>query len=212
MNTLIPGIIENYDGNTATVRPAMPMQLSSGAVLESPKIVSVPVLWPIADGGQAQMTVPLKSGDDCLLFFSQRAVEDWLSGSNQAPSDPRQFDLTDAFCTPVMRPTVTSADTDNVTIKYSEGTIKIAPDGSLTIDVPETTHTSPTITINASTGINVTAPQTTFTGNVVVNGSITGNGAVAFVGPSVTHNGKQVGDQHKHSGVKSGTSKTGKPV
>lgn len=80
----------------ASVRPAMPMALANGEELEAPTIINVPVCFPVGMGGAAQVTVPLQEGDDCLLLFSQRSIENWLSGSDQAPDDPRQHDLTDA--------------------------------------------------------------------------------------------------------------------
>src|SRR5690606_31871251 len=116
VNFCLPGVIVAYDGKTATVRPAMPKQLANGDALAAPQIVRVPVEWPIADGGRALITVPLKPGDPVKLTFSQRSLENWLSGSNQAPDDPRQFDLSDCFASPVMRPGP-SADTENVSVQ-----------------------------------------------------------------------------------------------
>lgn len=41
--------------------------------------------------------------------------------------------------------------------------------------------------------------------------SITLNGSVSVLGPSLTHNGKNVGDTHTHSGIAPGTASTGAP-
>lgn len=226
MNTTLPGKIISYDGKTAVVTPSMDMQLTSGKTLKPPQIISVPVYWLTADAGAAQITVPLKPGDAVVLHFSQRSIENWLSGSDQAPDDPRRFDLTDCFCTPVMRPTVARADTDSVNVQYGDGTIKIDSGGNLTIDVKSTVHNSPPVTINASDSVTVNSPSSTFNGDVTVNGMLTytagltgsgGGGAsiaggVSITGGSVTHNGTNIGDDHKHSGVKSGGSNTGGPV
>lgn len=38
------------------------------------------------------------------------------------------------------------------------------------------------------------------------------NGGVAIDGGSVTHNGRNIGDDHKHSGVLSGPAHTGEPI
>lgn len=212
LNVCLPGVIVAYDGKAATVRPAMPKQLANGQSLPAPQIVAVPVCWPIADGGRAMITVPLKPGDSVTLHFSQRSLENWLSGSDQAPDDPRQFDLTDAFCTPVMRPGPV-ADIVNVCIQYGPGTIKLAPSGDLTIDVP-------TMTVNAD--------QTTYNSPVTINGlliytkgmqgaggegnSISITGGAAFEGGALTHNGKNIGDTHKHGGVLKGGDETDEPV
>ncbi len=217
VHTSLPGVIVAYDGNRAVVRPAFPKQLASGETLAAPQIVNVPVCFPVGDGGQAQITVPLKGGDPVLLHFAERALESWLSGYDDAPDDPRQFDLTDAFATPVFRSA--TADTENVCIMYGAGTVKLAPSGDLTITVPSMT---------------VTADQTTFDSPVTVNGPliytagiageggtgstmrITGNveidGALSVDGSDLTHNGKNVGSDHTHSGVTPGGSETGEPV
>lgn len=212
VNVCLPGVIVAYDGKTATVRPAMPKQLANGQTLSAPQIVQVPVCWPIADGGRAMVTVPLKPGDPVKLNFSQRSLENWLSGSDQAPDDPRQFDLTDCFATPVMRPGPV-ADTENVCIQYGPGTIKLAPSGDLIINVP-------TMTVNAQ--------QTTYNSPVTVNGlltytkgmqgsggegsSISISGGASFEGGQITHNSKNIGSDHKHGGVVAGSDESDVPV
>ena len=158
------------------------------------------------------VTVPLKPGDPVKLNFSQRSLENWLSGSDQAPDDPRQFDLSDCFATPVMRPGPV-ADTENVCIQYGPGTIKLAPSGDLTINVP-------TMTVNAQ--------QTTYNSPVTVNGlltytkgmqgsggegsSISISGGASFEGGQITHNSKNIGGDHKHGGVVAGGDESGVPV
>jgi len=171
-------------------------------VLSPPQIVHVPVCWPVGDvnGAQALISVPLKPGDPIKLSFSARALENWLAGSNGPPDDPRQFDLSDAFATPVVRPGTVAADTENVSIQYGPGTLKLSPQGDLTINVK-------TWTVNMETG--------TFNGPLTVNGLLTytqgmnGSGGeggatinidgnVNFRGGTLTHNGTDVGDTHKH--------------
>lgn len=194
VNICLPGVIVAYDGVTATVRPAMPKQLANGDTLPAPSIVRVPVCWPIGDGGQALVTVPLKPGDPVKLTFSQRSLENWLSGSDQAPDDPRQFDLTDCFASPVMRP-VMSTDPDNVTMQYGAGTLKIAPSGDITI-------TAPSLTINAPTTVN---GLLTYTEGMVGSGGSTAaqiEGDVIADGISLVH--------HRHPGDSGGT--TGEPI
>ncbi len=212
MNVCMPGVVDAYDGKTVTARPAMPKQLANGESLAAPLIVQVPVCWPIADGGRAMITVPLKPGDPVVLHFSQRSLENWLSGSDQAPDDPRQFDLTDAFATPVMRPGPV-ADIENVSIQYGPGSMKLAPDGSLTIRVPrkhiiadETIFDSP-VTINGL--LTYTAGMS---GSGGQGNSISITGGAHFEGGDITHNDKNIGSDHKHSGVQPGGGNSGGPV
>lgn len=195
VNVCLPGEIVAYDGTTATVRPAMPKQLANGQTLAAPQIVRVPVEWPIADGGRAQITVPLKPGDPVKLTFSQRSLENWLSGSNQAPDDPRQFDLTDCFASPVMRPGA-AADTENVSVQYGAGTFKIAPSGDMTIDAPS-------LTINAPTTVN---GLLTYTEGMVGSG---GEHTASITGDVIANGVSLV--THTHSGVQPGSGNTGEP-
>lgn len=233
--TTLPGYVVTYDGVTVTARPAQDKMLANGESLKPPKIVKVPVYWPTADGGKAIISVPLKPGDNIVLHFAARSIENWLSGSDQAPDDPRQFDLSDAFCTPVLRPGVRSADTENVSIEYGVGWMKIAPTGDITFQAPNiTANVENAATVNATTltatvsgatqldtgTLTVNASQTTYNSPVTINGPLTytqgvtgsGGGGAAFTGGTVTHNGVQIGDTHKHSGVSSGPDNTGNPI
>jgi|SRR5699024_9376290 len=152
MYTTLPGKVISYDGETVVAKPAMDKKLANGESLKPPKIVRVPVYWPTADGGKAIISVPLKTGDNIVLHFAARSIENWLSGSDQAPDDPRQFDLSDAFCTPLLRPGIRKADTENVSIEYKQSWMKIKPQGD--------------IDMHASADINITAD-----GNIKLVGS-----------------------------------------
>lgn len=202
--TMIPGVVVSYDGETVTARPSIPKKLANGDTLAAPQIVRVCVKWPIGDGGRAMVTVPLKPGDPVELTFSCRSLENWLSGSDTAPDDPRQFDLSDAFCTPVMRPGVGRADTENLSVQYGAGSMKIAPDGTITFNAPMTIFNTPTVFNELMT----------YTAGMVAGGGagqtmqISGN--VAIDGGSLTHNGKNIGSTHKHPGDSGGT--TGEPI
>lgn len=88
----------------------------------------------------------------------------------------------------------------------------------LTMTAAGTTLTTPQLTVDA--------PQSTFTGNVTVQGllayqgGMTGsggsgaaiNGPLAVTGGTVTHDGKNIGSTHTHSGVKTGGGTTGTPT
>lgn len=133
VRTTLPGTVVAWNGRLATVRPSIPKRLANGRVLQAPQIVSVPVHFPVGAGGSAMITVPLKPGDSVTLHFCERSMEQWLSGSQDAPDDPRQFDLTDAFATPHLAPFVAGADTENLSIQYGGGSIKISPSGDITM-------------------------------------------------------------------------------
>lgn len=201
--TTLPGEVVAYDGTFVTARPALAKRLANGEALAPPQIVRVPVCWPVGDvnGAQALISVPLKAGDAIKLSFSARALENWLAGDNGPPDDPRHFDLSDAFASPLLRPGKMAADTQNVSIQYGPGMLKLSPAGDLTFQVKTWT---------------VQAEQTTFNTPVTINGPLTytqgmageGNqggasmrirGGVAVEGGVFTHNGKNIGDTHRHA-------------
>lgn len=182
VHTCLPGEIISYDGVMATVKPTLDKRLANGEALAAPLIARVPICWPVA-ANNAAVTVPLKPGDPVLLHFCERALEDWLLGSDGPPGDPRQFDLTDAFATPIMRPGRASADKVNVSIQHGAGSIKIAPDGSVTVASPAVVFQTPLVTI---------------TGNLNIVGTTLGAGVNL--------------NTHVHTGVESGLDSSGPPV
>lgn len=210
INVALPAKIIAYDANQvrATVQPTIPKRLANGEVLNAPQIVNVPVVFPMTDinGALAQVTLPVKSGDGCVLIFCQRSLENWLSGSYDAPDDPRMFDLSDAFCMMGGNGRSPKADPVNLCIKYGKGAIKIAPSGNIVIDSPDVSITTDSFT--------VTAPTSTFNGNVIVNGGIStqgGSGSVSISGSVAATGDVSAGGislkTHKHTGDSGG--KTG---
>lgn len=204
INVSLPAKIIQYDPNSmrAVVKPAIPKRLSNGETLSAPQIVNVPVCFPVADvnGAVAQITLPLKAGDGVLLIFSHRSLENWLSGGEQSPDDPRMFDLSDAFALPSVNANAPAADGENLAIQYGQGSIKITPTGDVLIDAPSTT---------------ITAPQNTFNGNVAINGALSATKAITSAtevsAPSVKQGSVSLGS-HTHTGVESGNKNTGGPV
>lgn len=203
INIAIPAKIVSYDPQTvrATVKPSIPKRLSNGETLQAPQIVNVPVCFPMADvgGAVAQITLPMKASDGVLLVFSHRSLENWLSGAEQAPDDPRMFDLSDAFAMPSVNAKSPSADGENLCIKYGEGTLKITPSGDVLINAPSTI---------------VTASTNTFNGDVQVNGNFSATGTVTseqeVSAPSVKQGTVSLGS-HIHTGVESGNKLSGAP-
>ena len=204
VRTCLPGIVQSYNGTSAVVKPALPKQLANGDTLPAPQIVQVPVCFPVGMGGKAQITVPLTAGDDVILHFSERSLENWLNGSDSAPDDPRQFDLSDCFASPVLRPTVGGADPENVSMMFGKGSIKIAPSGEITVNSPRMTINAPLYFTKGIAGSGDIEGQT-----MQMNGPMKFVGNAQFDGGSVTHNGKDIGNTHKHSGVQTGGGNTG---
>ena len=70
-----------------------------GKVEPRPRLDEVPVVFPYS--GTKGITFPLEDGDPCLLVFSQRSIDDWVTLKLEAPvTDSRLHDINDAFCIP----------------------------------------------------------------------------------------------------------------
>lgn len=64
-----------YDENT---RQLIPKNLDYPALLDCPVIV--------LGGGPCRLTFPIKEGDQCLLLFNDRDIENWFQGSLASPN------------------------------------------------------------------------------------------------------------------------------
>ena len=98
IHTSIPGIIQSFDParQTATVKPAIKRIWVEDGPIDLPNCVDCPVQFP--RGGGLVHTFPVAAGDECLLVFSERAIDAWhSSGGTQEPSEYRLHDLSDGF-------------------------------------------------------------------------------------------------------------------
>lgn len=101
----IPAIIQSYDPGTNTVeaQPAIRERLveEDGSIryLNLPLLINVPVAFP--SSGSASITFPIGKGDECLIIFSDLAIDNfWTSGSVQNPIEVRRHDLSDGIAIP----------------------------------------------------------------------------------------------------------------
>lgn len=140
MHTCLPGRVEKYDHATqkATVKPLLNRRIRTAEGFEAEEIQpipSVPVLWPRSGG--ASLTFPVKRGDGCLILFSERSLDLWLStGGVVTPDDPRKFALSDAICLPGLQPFAGGdypADNDNVRLQYGDAQLVINNDNKLAL-------------------------------------------------------------------------------
>ncbi|WP_405423766.1 Gp138 family membrane-puncturing spike protein [Pantoea stewartii] len=187
----LPGIVQSFDPETCTctVQPAIAGQgVDEQGQIKSaplPLLTDVPVIFP--RGGGCTITFPVKTGDECLVIFSDRCIDFWWqNGGVQEPVDPRQHDLSDAFA--IVGPQsqaqkISGISTTSVQVRTDDG--------------------SSFIELMQGGNVNITTPLLTVNGNVQVNGTVTSTGDQVAKGISQTG--------HVHSGVQSGSSQTGGP-
>jgi hypothetical protein len=98
LHTCLPGIVQSFDAakQTAVVQPAIQRIFTNHGPVNLPVCVDVPVAFP--GGGGFYLTFPVKAGDECILLFSERAIDNWYaSGGTQQPYEFRLHDLSDGI-------------------------------------------------------------------------------------------------------------------
>ena len=211
VNTSIPGTVVSYSNGRANVKPQPKKRFADGDVLDYPVIPDVRVCWPSFAGGTAGVKGPVKAGDNCLLVFSQCAVD--------GTDDRRMFDLTDAYAVMVDNGRDGPGDSgnnDDMTMFFGSAYIRLTAAGALEI--------------NAPAGSKLITPDFENTGNQLNRGYLTGETGLAITGvhPATGFGSKVSGEfrveggdviadsislkTHVHSGVQSGPSNTGLPV
>jgi phage baseplate assembly protein gpV len=201
LNTCMPGRVVSYDAGSqrASVQPLLKMRQPDGTEEDTPILNMVPVIWPRSGG--ASITLPVRSGDGCLVLFCQRSIDEFKSsGDVTIPQDPRQFDLSDAVAIMgFVSFGAAGGSEDSIELKFGSTTINIKEDS---VEVE-----GPSITIKGPTKIE---------GNLELEGNFTvtggGGGAVNINSPGLFHNSKNIGENHTHSGVVPGGGNTGVPV
>lgn len=101
--TALPAIIDSFDpvNMTVTAQPAIAISLqgSAGGAPQNvnlPLLADIPVVFP--GGGGFNLTFPIKEGDECLLVFSARCIDNWwVSGEVQPQAQFRKQNLSDGF-------------------------------------------------------------------------------------------------------------------
>ena len=200
--TALVGIIESFDpvAMTCVVQPSIQGRVSSkegvASYVNMPLLLHCPVVFP--SGGGATLTFPVKKGDETLVVFANRCMDAWWQqGGIQPPMEARMHDLSDgcAFVGIRSQPKrLEGVSTTTVQLRADDGFsyIELDPAGQLA-------------KIKAPGGILLDGPvHTTETLQV--------DGTASFNGPSVSHNGVNIGEDHKHSGVTAGGANTGNPI
>ena len=137
LHTSLPGKIVSYDPTkqTADVQPAIQRLYEDGTAVNIPVLPKVPVVWPRANGGKVRLSMPLSAGDDVLIVFSERSLDQWkANGTVVNPKNRRKFTLSDAFCIPGGSAPVnafTPAATDALEVANDQSQALLYADGKI---------------------------------------------------------------------------------
>lgn len=185
LDGMLPAKVIAYDRvkNRATVQPLIMLLTTSHTTVPRASLASVPV-YQIGGGGFL-LNFNLKPGDLGWIKANDRDISLFLqSHAASAPNTIRKHSFSDAVFYPdVMKGyTIAGEDAENAVLQNLDGSVKLSL---------------------AATKLTLKV------GGVSLEVSSSG---VAITGGTVTHNGKNIGDTHAHSGVTAGPSNTGVPV
>jgi hypothetical protein len=215
--TALPGIVQavTNNGNTLEVQPAINgrARQTDGTYksIQMPKLVDVPICWQ--GGGGATWTFPIAAGDECLVVFASRCIDQWWQSGYTAPAgqvgadgkpvnklnDPPEFrlhNLSDGFAIVGVRSLkrrFTQFDSATARLRTDDDSCYLEFDPVNKI-------------LNGvfPGGINLNGVTIDSSGNV-------GSPATVTATTDVVGGGKHL-KTHVHSGVTTGGSNTGAPV
>lgn len=102
----------------------------STAIKDFPPIKSCPVI--IMGGGHRSLTFPILPGDDCILLFNDRDIDNWFAGSSSSPpATGRLHSFSDAICLVGLRPEgefIDDYDNDAVALNYGTTKVRVGED------------------------------------------------------------------------------------
>lgn len=109
MYTALPGVIDsvNFDELSCTVQPGIMAQVTAldgtTSWVELPLLLDCPIVFP--GGGGFTLTFPVEQGDEALVVFSSRCIDNWFaqkgetgaSGLSRSQAELRMHDLSDGY-------------------------------------------------------------------------------------------------------------------
>lgn len=207
--TTLPGAIKSIDWRDGSPYASVELGVL-GRITDSgqnvkfiplPVIQDCPVIFP--RGGGYTLTFPIKEGDRCLVLFSARSIDEFMTQGKAAPAhDLRMTDLSDGFVLAGLMTqknplkniatncTQLRSDDGKNSVSIGDGTISVNATNEINLAVGECS-----LTIN-SKGISTNKPMN-------VQSTITATGDITGRGISLS--------SHVHGGVKSGGDSTGAP-
>lgn len=198
--TAMPAIVESFNPArmTVEVQPTINGTKRSPkgewSSLRMPKLVDCPVLWQ--GGGGVTLTFPIAKGDECLVVFASRRIDEWWQqGGVQDALEIRMHNLSDGFALVGVRslPRAFNVSTTQAVLRSDDGStfVRLDPAGQL-------------VQVTAPGGINLNGVTIDSSGNVHTPATVTADTDVIAAGVS--------GKNHPHSAVTPGSGQSGPPV
>lgn len=134
MWTALPCIVQDVDLSKMTIM-AQPTikgvtydQDNNATFVNLPLLADVPIVFPSAGG--FIITFPIVAGDEVLVVFSSRCIDDWWqSGGVGIPIEMRMHDLSDGFAIPGPKSqpnVISSISATDIEIRNKAGTVYLS--------------------------------------------------------------------------------------
>ncbi len=221
MNAM-PAIVQSFNTTTQTVEALIAvMRIVDGRDEAYTLLVDIPVVLPSVRG--FHLTMPIKTGDECLLVFADRCIDAWFDTGVVSPQmEHRVHHISDGFALLGVnsRPnTISDYSPDDMVLRNTANNQKITlkKSGDITIETDkDMSVVCDNINITSTGDVNVSAAgnailnssNTTINSPTTINGSLDINGSLTATG-EVTGGGVVL-QKHKHLGDSGGT--TGPPI
>lgn len=201
MNCVNIGIIQEFNSTEQTVHIKLALKKITNIepdgtriYAEHPLLLRCPVV--VLYGGVGYMTMPITAGDECLVVFNDREIDNWFTdGGVVAPTSLRTHDFSDAFAIVGIR------SLQNSIAAYLTNGIRLSYNGTAKIDILDDQ-------IESVAALFFHTGNVQIDGDMVVNGDVQVNGNLrTTVGADTVHY-----NNHVHSGVDAGPDNSGGPV
>ena len=163
----LPAIIDKYDFKAQKANVKINIkQMYDGQPIDMPVIPNVPVIFPSSGG--ASLTMPVKSGDGCIIIFCDSDIKNWLLGGNNVnPQTTRYHSLSDAVAIIGLNNFTKVSGAENnedMLLNYAGSKIRFKTGGIVDIhNAKEVNIKTDNLIINCSSDVNITAKNANVT-------------------------------------------------
>ena len=134
INCVQIGVIQTFDPATqrASIKIAMKQvrdiaEDGTRTITEYPLLVECPVM--VLFGGVDILSMPITAGDNCILLFNDRQIDEWMyGGEDQTPVTGRLHDLSDGIAIVGIRPltnSITNYLANGIRLSHGQGSSQI---------------------------------------------------------------------------------------
>jgi len=165
INCIQIGIIEDFDSSVQTASVSITSKIQIGVSpitwADYPLLIDVPCL--ILGGGGANLQFPIQKGDECIILFNDRQLDNWFANGGVQPfTIGRTHDLSDGIAIVGIRSLPNSIQ------NYIQNGTKLC-------------YNDTSIILN-DLGLLINAPVSNFNGNVSITGDLLVGGSIVVDG------------------------------